>query len=258
MKTARHSACTLRFTDDTDYRALQKQVPNYLAKIERLHDGLRSGDLTMYNKKGGYKLMDTVAQFHPDYKLLDNVILDEDTLEATCTMDFSCVQPGGTYAAHPGEVDAITQLGGFMVNAQDSINLEEEVYISHGWDSLQVYKEMGPEEPYQLYVKMHRRDAEFYYGDTILLQGNTVVAFFKGVTVSNLTRFVDGHSQRAGPSSVSKDSYGRDEGLRSQGRWNYSKRNTASQTSSEEQGTTSGPSNSFTKTWATITKRRSS
>ena len=184
MKTARHSACTLRFTDDTQYRALQKQVPNYLAKIERLREGLRNGDLIKYNKKGGYKLMDTVAQFHPDYKLLDNVILDERTLEATCTMDFSCVQPGGTYAAHPGEIDAITQLGGFMVNAQDCINLEEEVYISHGWDSLQVYKEMRPDEPYQLYVKMHRRDAEFYYGDTILLQGSTVIAFFKGVTVS--------------------------------------------------------------------------
>ena len=256
MKTARHSACTLRFTDDKDYRALQKQVPNYLAKIERLHGGFKSGDLIKYDKEGGYKLMDTVAQFHPDYKLLDNVILDEDTLEATCTMDFSCVQPGGTYAAHPGEIDAITQLGGFMVNAQDSINLEEEVYISHGWDSLQVYKEMGPEEPYQVYVKMHRRDAEFYYGDTILLQGKKVVAFFKRVTVSNLTRFIDSHSQRAGPSSVPENPYGRDEGLHSQGRCSYSKRITASQTCSEEQSTTSGPSGPSAKPWATITKPR--
>ena len=184
MKTARHSACTLRFTDDTQYRALQKQVPKYLAKMERLRDSLRDGDLVKYDKESGYKLMDTVATFHPDYKLLDNLILDQESLEATCTMDFSCVQPGGNYAAHPAETDAITQLGGFMVNAQDRINLEEEVYISHGWDSLQVYKEMTPDKPHQVYCKMQRRDAEFYYGDTILLQGNTVVAFFRGVTVS--------------------------------------------------------------------------
>ena len=249
MKTARHSACTLRFTDDTQYRALQKQVPDYLARISRLHDGLENGDLVKYNKKGGYKLMDTVAEFHPDYKLLDNVILDEGSLEATCTMDFSCVQPGGTYAAHPGEVDAITQLGGFMVNAQDCINLEEEVYISHGWDSLQVYKEMRPDEPYQVYVKMHRRDAEFYYGDTILLQGNRVIAFFRGVTVSNTTRLFDIRSQYAGSSSVSKNPYSGDERLRSQGRRSYSKGNDFSCTSSEEQGTTSRSSYSIADTW---------
>ena len=248
MKTARHSACTLRFTDDTQYRALQKQVPDYLAKIGRLHDGLGNGDLVKYNKKGGYKLMDTVAQFHPDYKLLDNVILDEGSLEATCTLDFSFVQPGGTYAAHPGEVDAITQLGGFMVNAQDCINLEEEVYISHGWDSLQVYKGLRPDEPYQAYVKMHRRDAEFYYGDTILLQGNTVIAFFRGVTVSNTTYLFDIHSQYAGSSSVSKNPYSGDERLRSQGRRSYSKGSDFSCTSSEEQSITSRLSYSIADT----------
>ena len=178
-------------------------------------------------------------------------------MEATCMMDFSYIQPGGTHAAHPGDIDAITQLRGFMVNTQYSINLEEEVYIVHRWDSLQVYEEIGPEEPYHVHIKMHCRDAEFYYGDATLLQGNKVVAFVKRVTVSDLIRFFDGHPQRVGPSSVPEDSYGCDKRLHSQGRWSYTKSNTASQTYFKEQCTTSGPSDLFAKEWAIITKPRS-
>ena len=65
--------------------------------------------------------------------------------------------------------------------------------MSHGWDPLQIYKEIGPAELYQVYVKIYRRDAEVYYGNIVLLQENKVVAFFKRVLVSSLTRSVDGH-----------------------------------------------------------------
>ena len=80
--------------------SIPEAVSELLGRNERLHGRLWSGDLTKYIKKGGYKLINTVAQFHPNYKLLANVILDEDILGATCTIDFSLVQSCQTYAAH--------------------------------------------------------------------------------------------------------------------------------------------------------------
>ena len=165
---------------------MQEDLPVFASKIKRLRDGIKAGDFVRYNKTSGYKLMSTVAHFHPDYKLLDDMVLDESTLSATCTMNFASVAPGGIFAAHPAYVDAITQLGGFAVNAQDSTNLDDEVFISHGWESFQVYEKMKTNRTYEVYAQMERNGSEFYHGDTIVLDGSTVVAFFKGVSVSPL------------------------------------------------------------------------
>ena len=125
-----------------------------------------------------------VAHFHPDYRLLDDVVLAEGTLEGCSSMSFAPVKSGGVFAAHPAYVDSITQIGGFTMNAKDSTDLDNEVYISHGWESFQVYEEMRTDKKYEIYVQMKDDGGDLAHGDTIMLDGNTIVAFFKGVSVS--------------------------------------------------------------------------
>ncbi|KAG0644935.1 polyketide synthase [Hyphodiscus hymeniophilus] len=208
-KTAEHVKCLIRFSDKTRLQALQLQVPGIVKKIQRLRGGGDSGDFLKYNKTSGYKLMKEVATFHPDYKLLDEVILDEATLEACCTMSFGSVTPGGNYAAHPAYIDAITQLGGFAVNASDLVDLATHVFIGHGWDSIQIYEEMKTDRKYDTYVQMQRHGEDFFRGDTIVLDGTTIVASFSGVTVSKVSRrthqlvmsaFVNKAAQKTGTS----------------------------------------------------------
>ncbi len=127
--------------------------------------------------------MSTVAYFHPDYKLLDDLILDESTLEACSSMSFAQVKSGGVFAAHPAYVDAITQVGGFAMNAKDSTDLDNEVYVNHGWDSLQIFEEMRTDRKYETYVQMKMHEGNLCHGDTIMFDGDTIVAFFKGVSV---------------------------------------------------------------------------
>lgn len=174
----------MRFVNKTQLQALQKKVPEYQAKINRLRDGVKTGQFVKYNRTSGYKLMRDVAHFHPDYKLLDNLILDESTLEAVSSMSFEGVKSSGIFAAHPAYVDAITQVGGFAMNASDACDLDKEVYVNHGWDSFQVYELLAKDRIYETYVQM-RKDprGDLVHGDTIVLDGNTVVAFFKGLSV---------------------------------------------------------------------------
>ncbi|KAI9878041.1 MAG: hypothetical protein M1830_002092 [Pleopsidium flavum] len=186
--TTKHAWCTVRFEDKTQLQALQKKAPEYQAKINRLREGIKTGQFVKYNKTSGYKLMSNVAHFHPDYKLLDDLILDESTLEACSSMSFAQVKSGGVFAAHPAYVDAITQVGGFAMNAKDSTDLDNEVYVNHGWASFQVYEEMRTDKKYETYVQMKAHEGNLFHGDTIMFDGNIIVAFFKGVSLRNVPR----------------------------------------------------------------------
>lgn len=180
-----HATCTVRFTTDAQQKSIQKQVPEYRTQIARLREGIKKGDYVKYNRKSGYKLMGQMAHFHPDYKLLDNLVLNEAENEATSIMDFSTASDGGTYAAHPAYVDSITQVAGFAMNANDDTDISEQVFVNHGWESFQVYQPLVKSKAYEVYTKMTRdKSGDLVHGDTIVLDGDNVAAFFRGLSVS--------------------------------------------------------------------------
>jgi noranthrone synthase len=182
-----HATCTVRFTTDAQLKSLQKKVPEYKAHIQRLREGIMKGQFVKYNRKSGYKLMSNMAHFHPDYKLLDNLVLNQDENEATSIMDFSVANADGAFAAHPAYVDAITQVGGFAMNANDNTDIDKEVFVNHGWESFQVYQPLLKNKAYEVYTKMQKdKTGDLVHGDTIVLDGDHVVAFFKGLSVSRL------------------------------------------------------------------------
>jgi noranthrone synthase len=183
--TIKHAWCTIRFQDTTQLDSLKARLPEFKSKISRLRDGSQKGEFVKYNRTAGYKLMSTVATFHPDYKLLNHLVLDEPSLEACSKLNFSTVKSGGTFAAHPAYVDSITQVGGFCMNAKDSTDLETHVFVNHGWHSFQIYEELKNDRDYEVYVQMKHDKGDLYHGDTIVLDGDTIVAFFTGVSVSS-------------------------------------------------------------------------
>ncbi|EHL03829.1 putative sterigmatocystin biosynthesis polyketide synthase [Glarea lozoyensis 74030] len=168
--TIKHAWCTIRFEDTTQLDSLKARLPEFKSKISRLRDGSRKGEFVKYNRTAGYKLMSTVATFHPDYKLLNHLVLDEPTLEACSKLNFSTVKPGGTFAAHP------------------ATDLETHVFVNHGWHSFQIYEELKNDRDYEVYVQMKHDKGDLYHGDTIVLDGDTIVAFFTGVSLRCVPR----------------------------------------------------------------------
>ena len=176
-----HASCTVRFSTESQLKTLRKKVPEYRAAIQRLK--ARSNDLSKYSGKRGYKLMSSLASFHPDYKLLDSVILDDDANEATCIVRCDGCQDQGNYMANPAYVDALMQLSSFSMNANDDTNLDEHVFTNHGWGSLQIYKELKKGVSYEIYTRM-TQTGDYACGDVIVLDGDEVVAFFGDLSVS--------------------------------------------------------------------------
>jgi noranthrone synthase len=164
--------------------ALQQKIPEYFSQMDRLRKGIGSGSSLRLNGTQGYKFIATLAQFHPDYRAIDELVLDSDTFEALSRVNFGQVKNIGSFSIHPAYIDVLTQTAGFVMNCKDSTDLEAEIYINHGWDSFQVYEEISPKKTYQTYARMVKSEGTIWKGDTVIFDGDKIVAYFSGIAVS--------------------------------------------------------------------------
>jgi hypothetical protein len=131
-----------------------------------------------------YNMVQSLAEFHADYRCIDETVLDNENLEAACIVSFGGIKKGGVFHTHPGYIDGLTQSGGFIMNANDQSNLGLEVFVNHGWDSFQLFEKITNDRPYQTHVKMSAAEDKQWKGDIVVLSEETIVASIRGVTVS--------------------------------------------------------------------------
>ncbi|KAI4159137.1 MAG: hypothetical protein LQ342_006841 [Letrouitia transgressa] len=186
----KHAWCTLKFTDRSQLPIVQKRGPEYQSRIDALRQGIMTGDSLRYSQAAGYKLIATLAKFHPDYRAIDEVVLDSKTLEAYSVVNFGQVKKGGSFNCHPAYIDVLSQTAGFIMNGKDSTDLDIEIYVNHGWDSLQIFEKLSPDKSYWTYVRMEQADGSVFKGDTVMFDGDRVVAFFKGLALRGVSRNV--------------------------------------------------------------------
>lgn len=145
---------------------------------------MKDGKAIRVSGTAGYKMIGTLAQFHPDYRAIDEILLDSENFEACSTVSFGNIKKGGTFSTHPAYIDVLTQTAGFVMNCRDSNDLETDIFVNHGWKSFQVYEDISTEKSYLTYVRMVKTKGGMWEGDTAMLDGDRVVAYFKGVEVS--------------------------------------------------------------------------
>jgi hypothetical protein len=134
-----------------------------------------------------YNMVQALAEFHPDYRCIDETILDNETLEAASMVSFGDVKKGGTFHTHPGFIDGLTQSGGFVMNANTKTNLGVEVFVNHGWDAFQLYESVTDDRQYLTYVQMKPGDSNQWKGDVVILSHDRLIGSVKGLTVSGLS-----------------------------------------------------------------------
>ncbi|GIZ46262.1 hypothetical protein CKM354_000939400 [Cercospora kikuchii] len=184
-----HATCTVRFTTTAQLKTQQKLIPEYRKAIESLRSRMLRGELVRYNTKSGYKLMSSMASFHSDYKLLQNLILNEADNEAISVMNLAGCKDQGVYSSHPAFIDAFTQVAGFAMNAKDDTDIDQTVFVNHGWKSFQVYVPLDKTKPYEVYTKMvPDKTGDLVHGDLVVLDGETIVAFFSGLSLRSVPR----------------------------------------------------------------------
>ena len=182
--TEEHAHCSIRFMAKPQSRELELKVVDVRSRINELRTGIGSGRTQRFNKSMVYKMVSSLAQFNPEYRGIDEIILDSNAFEACSRVSFGGVKKGGSFNTHPAYIDSLSQTGGFVMNANDGADLDVEVFVNHGWKSFQLFQEISPEKSYETYVQMKECEGKTWEGDVVVLDGDSVAAIFKGIIVS--------------------------------------------------------------------------
>lgn len=189
--TEQHAHCTLRFPSTAELQAKGNALaPQTLSQMSKLKAQVnQSGNTFRFSKSMIYKMIGQLADFDPNYRGLEEITLDNDAMEATGRVSFANVQCDGNFHTCPAYIDALSQLGGFVMNANEKVDLDKEVYVNHGWESMHILKPVVNDGYYYSHVKMTEGKDKLWTGDVMIFdKADDLVAIFGGVAVSPISR----------------------------------------------------------------------
>ncbi|KAL8921015.1 MAG: hypothetical protein Q9208_005906 [Pyrenodesmia sp. 3 TL-2023] len=178
-----HSRCVVRFKDRSLLQELQQDAATVKQKIQALRNGISTGATARFNRPMVYRAIRPLARFHDDYRAIDEIVLNSSTLEASSRLSFGSVKRGGTYHTHPAIIDSLTQSCGFAMNCNDNTDLDVEVFMNHGWGTLQIFEPLDFEKSYNTYTRMVEGADKLWHGDVVIFDGEKIVAFFGQIAV---------------------------------------------------------------------------
>jgi iterative type I PKS product template protein len=181
-----HARCVIRFQDRAYQRKLQGEAALIKEKMQALRKGIASETTARFNRPMVYRMIRPLAQFHTDYRAIDEFVLNSNTLEASSRVSFGSVKRNidDRFHTHPAIIDALSQSCGFVMNCNDGCDLDVEVFMNHGWGSFQIYEEMKFEKAYTTYTRMQEGKDRLWHGDVAVFDGDKIVASFQQLAVS--------------------------------------------------------------------------
>ena len=155
-------------------------------KIQTLRDGLVTGDTARYNRTMMARAIRSLARFSEDYRAIDEIVLNSNTLEASSRISFASVKRGGIYHTHPAIIESLTQSCGYTMNCNDGNDLDVEVFMVHGWKSFQIFEPMNLEKQYSTYTHVSEGLDKLWHGDVVVFDDEKVVAYFGQIAVRSI------------------------------------------------------------------------
>ncbi|KAL8943834.1 MAG: hypothetical protein Q9216_000827 [Gyalolechia sp. 2 TL-2023] len=149
----------------------------YLIKgrIESLKKAANAGTAHRMLRGMAYKLFASFVDYDTKYRGMEEVILDSPELEATSHVVFQTSKNDGEFFCSPYWIDSVAHLAGFIVNANDALDSSQQVFISHGWESMRFAEPLQATKSYRSYVKMQPAGPNMVSGDVYVLDGDKIV-----------------------------------------------------------------------------------
>jgi iterative type I PKS product template protein len=182
-----HATCQVVFSS-TEKCLAEWERNAYLiqSRIDWLRDAERQGYAHKVGRGLAYKLFAALVDYDKKYRGMEEVILHSENMEATSKVVFQTTEKDGSFMCSPYWIDSVAHISGFIVNGSDATNSQENVYISHGWDSLQIAEPFSQDKTYRSYVRMQPRPGNIKAGDVWVFDGDRIVAVVGGLKVGTL------------------------------------------------------------------------
>ncbi|KAK5195353.1 polyketide synthase, partial [Cryomyces antarcticus] len=184
-----HAHCTVKY-EDMDNWAEEWGRTNYMVQtqIDLLKQKMQTGDAHKIMRGMAYKLFKALVTYDDKYRGMEEVILDGKNTEATASVKFQTKPEDGDFYCSPYWIDSMAHISGFIVNASDLIDSDEHVYISHGWGSMRVARQLSADKHYRSYVRMQPAPGNVSVGDVYVFEGNDIVAVVGGLKFQQIPR----------------------------------------------------------------------
>jgi iterative type I PKS product template protein len=186
---AEHACGLVKYEDvnvwKEDWSRIQYMVQT---QIDVLKQKLETGAAHKVLRGMAYKLFKALVTYADNYRGMEEVILDGKTTEATAQVQFQTTAADGDFLCSPYWIDSLAHLSGFIVNASDHLDSENSVYISHGWGSIKISKQLSPEKKYRSYVRMQPAPGNISVGDVYILEGDEIIGMVMGLKFQNIPR----------------------------------------------------------------------
>ncbi|KAF5637638.1 polyketide synthase [Fusarium tjaetaba] len=190
-QTTLHAVCDVAVENPSTHRE-SWQSHAYLIQrgIKQLVQGASDGSAHMMRRGLLYKIFSNSVQYGSAFQGIEQVWFDSEGLEGTGKV----FMPSGkdTFALNPYCCDSLGHITGFIMNCSDSLDLDDHVYINHGWRTLRLVEPYQCDVQYQTYVKMQAvgSDDSTYSGDVHVLRDGKIIGICGGVTFKKVARKV--------------------------------------------------------------------
>lgn len=176
-KRTDHAICKVYYGDRDAWQSEFDRVA-YLIKgrIDSLMAAEKAGKASKIGRGLAYKLFCALVDYDRRYQGMEEVILDSSTCEATAKIRFQTSDKDGNYFFSPYHIDSLCHISGFIINGTDAVDSREQVFISHGWDSLRFTEIPDPSKEYRSYIRMQNiKGTKVMSGDVYVFDGDRII-----------------------------------------------------------------------------------
>ncbi|KAL9130124.1 MAG: hypothetical protein Q9217_001598 [Psora testacea] len=180
-QTDKGAKCTIKYGDSQSWLDAWARS-SYLVKkrIAALERGVQEGTTHKIFRGLAYKLFAGLVHYESKYQGMREVLLDSPELESTALLELYSKNDSGRFYCSPYWVDSFAHLAGFVMNANDTADLQKAVHISHGWGSMVFAADIDPTKPYRVHVKMQPLGKSMVAGDMAIFDHEERMVGFIG------------------------------------------------------------------------------
>ena len=184
-----HASCVVEYGDAKSwFEDWSRFAYLFRSRIDVLAQGAESGKYKKVGRMQAYEAFSSLVRYDDKYHGMKEVVLDSRNFEATSLLEFRVTESDGDFEANPYWIDNIAHLSGFVLNGSDAVDSKRQVYISHGWESLQMISPLSAHKSYRNHVKMHRGSKQTMIGDVYVFDGEDMVALVGGIRFQAIPR----------------------------------------------------------------------
>lgn len=186
-----HANCIVRYEDKAAWSDEWARY-NFMVKaqMDMLTAKTMNGGAHKVQRGMAYKLFKALVNYDSKYRAMAEVVLDGANTEASATLDFPTKPEDGDFYCAPYHIDGACHISGFIVNASDLLDSEQNVYVSHGWGAMKFSKPLVAGMRLRNYVRMLPQPNNISKGDVYIMQGDEIVAVCEGIKFQQIPRRV--------------------------------------------------------------------